>query len=190
MSRHEDKILKYMRDWMCDLKRRNNGRGRAVDAIKIRDTRIKRLKELGCPNEAIEILLEFSEQVIRNGRANYNKMSLCKIVKMAKDIYLSTIKRNGKNKPKHSQTQDRASDMDEYAKVVDDVCEEQKFCIEHVKQCARELAEIDKQIEAVKNQIDELENKLDNLKQERNYKDYSMRDFAAKYGIKIEEPNS
>lgn len=190
MDNHKNKIIRYFSDWASDLKHRNKGRRKSSSAIRTIDTRVKHLKEIGCPDTALKGLLLFRDQIVRNGRESYNKMSLRKIVLNDRETYKNIIRHKNKSEPMSNLAEVNGPDIEEYARVVDVVSKEQQFCIEHVEQCVRELAEIDEQIESVKSQIGELENKLDNLKQERNYKDYSMRDFAAKYEIKIEEPNT
>ena len=190
MDTHKNKVLNYLTDWASELKRRNNGRRKSSCAIRTINARVNRLKEIGCTDLAIECLLSFRDQIIRNGRASYNKMSLRKIVMQAREIYKITIEHPNKNKSMSHQPHVRKPDIEEYSRIIDDVCKEQKFCVEHVKQCANELSEINKQIEDLKSQIEELENNLSTLKTERDFKDYSMRDFAAKYKINLEEINS
>lgn len=111
MSAHKDKIRRYITDWSCELKRNNKGRRKSADAIKTINTRVKRLKEIGCPDRAIEVLIAFRDRIVRNGCANYNKMSLRKVVKKAREIYKDIIEHPKAKRNKIKKVVDKITEV-------------------------------------------------------------------------------
>lgn len=176
MSKHKDKILRYITDWSCELKRNNKGRRKSADAIKTINTRVNHLKEIGCPDKAVSVLIAYRDLIVRNGCANYNKMSLRKVVHKAREIYKDVIEHPNAKRNMAKKIIDRTSTAKQ------DYIEHCKGIIESNK---RKIEMIDKQISEMKSHLDDLEHNKQWFIDRNNETANAMQHYAAFHKITL-----